>query len=424
MHHPLESPTALSPDASRLSRWIETFASLSEPGPGVTRLAYSSLERRSHAVFGEYMASLGLVVETDAAGNTIAELPATTDAGREGAIGTGSHLDSVPEGGRFDGTVGVIAGMEVARIAVEHEIPRRRPWRFVAFASEEGARFGQACNGSRMVAGLTTSADLERFHDKDGVSMASAMEGVGLAPDAVESAKWRGEDWFAFVEVHIEQGGVLESKNVRVGVVDVISGSTRVEVTVRGQASHTGGTPMHLRRDALVTAAECVLAGQMIATDPEHHGTRITVGRLDVHPGSITTIPGRVVFSVDVRDVDSDRQRLTAEALVARFEQIARSRGTQLTVAVIGDTSPAVLPSWIAEHIAAGAAEAGLSYRMLPSGASHDSQQINRVVPTGMVFVPSRDGLSHVPEEFTETSEIADGTAVLLQAMKRLDAAS
>ena len=423
MHHPLESSSTLPVDVSRLSRWIETFASLSEPGPGVTRLAYSSLERRSHAVFGEHMMSLGLVVETDAAGNTIAELPSTTDAG-EAAIGTGSHLDSVPEGGRFDGTVGVIAGMEVARIAVEHEIPRRRPWRFVAFASEEGARFGQACNGSRMIAGLTTSADLERFHDKDGVSMASAMEGVGLAPEAVESAQWRSEDWFAFVEVHIEQGGVLESKDVRVGVVDVISGSTRLEVTVLGQASHTGGTPMHLRRDALVTAAECVLAGQTIATDPEHHGTRVTVGRLDVHPGSITTIPGRVVFTVDVRDVDSDRQRLTAEALVTRFEQIARSRGTQLTVAVIGDTSPAVLPSWIAEHIAAGAAEAGLSYRMLPSGASHDSQQINRVVPTGMVFVPSRDGLSHVPEEFTETSEIADGTAVLLQAMKRLDAAS
>lgn len=424
MHHPLENPTALLVDTSRLSRWIDAFASLSEPGRGVTRLAYSSLERHSHAVFGEYMTSLGLVVETDAAGNTIAELPATTEGGREAAIGTGSHLDSVPEGGRFDGTVGVIAGMEVARIAVEQEIPRRRPWRFVAFASEEGARFGQACNGSRMIAGLTTSTDLERFHDKDGVSMASAMEGVGLAPEAVETAQWQSEDWFAFVEVHIEQGGVLESKHIRVGVVDVISGSTRLEVTVLGQASHTGGTPMHLRRDALVTAAECVLACQTIATDPEHHGTRVTVGRLDVHPGSITTIPGRVVFTVDVRDVDSDRQRLTAEALVARFEQIARARGTQLTVAVIGDTSPVVLPSWVAEHIAAGAAEVGLSYRMLPSGASHDSQQINRVVPTGMVFVPSRDGLSHVPEEFTEASELADGTAVLLQAMKRLDAAS
>ncbi|TQL44934.1 allantoate deiminase/N-carbamoyl-L-amino-acid hydrolase [Homoserinimonas aerilata] len=423
MQHPLENATASLVTTSRLSHWIDTFASLSEAGRGVTRLAYSPLERRSHAVFGEYMASLGLTVETDAAGNTIAELASTTGE-REAAIGTGSHLDSVPEGGRFDGIAGVVAGMEVARIAVEQQLPRRRPWRFVAFASEEGARFGQACNGSRMIAGLTTSADLDGFHDKDGVSMAAAMKSVGLAPDAVETARWRSEDWFAFVEVHIEQGGVLESKNLSVGVVDVISGSTRLEVTVLGQASHTGGTPMHLRRDALVTAAECVLACQTIATDPEHHGTRVTVGRLDVHPGSITTIPGRVVFTVDVRDVDSDRQRLTAEDLVARFEQIARSRRTQLTVALIGDTSPVVLPSWVAEHIAAGAAEEGLSYRMLPSGASHDSQQINRVVPTGMVFVPSRDGLSHVPEEFTEASELADGTAVLLQAMKRLDAAS
>lgn len=410
-------------DAERISHWIVRFASLSEQGPGVTRLAYSRLERDAHAVFAGEMMALGLSTTTDAAGNTIAELASSTGA-RSVAIGTGSHLDSVPGGGPFDGIAGVVAGMEVARIAVEQKVSRQRPWRFVAFAGEEGARFGQACNGSRMAAGLTGSADLHEFRDAAGVTMAQAMALVGLAPDNVASARWNPDDWFAFVEMHIEQGVVLQSKGTRVGVVDTISGSTRLQVTLLGQASHTGGTPMHLRRDALVAASECVLVCQAIATDPEHHGTRVTVGRLDVHPGSITTIPGRVVFTVDVRDVDSDRQRRTSEALASAFGRISEKQGTTLSIEVIGDTSPVVLPSWVIDHIAQSAAEAGLTCRMLPSGASHDSQQINRVVPTGMIFVPSRNGLSHVPEEFTYAEELAEGTAVLLRTMMRLDAAA
>lgn len=430
MHHPT---AVVSPvEAAKISHWIDRFAAMTEPGHGVTRLAYSPLEREAHAMFAAEMTALGLTVTTDAAGNTIAELAPTGAEGeaegetaeRAPAIGTGSHLDSVPEGGRFDGIAGVVAGMEVARIAVEQGVQRRRPWRFVAFASEEGARFGQACNGSRMIAGLTRSADLHELHDANGVTMAQAMTQVGLAPESVDSARWRADDWFAFVEMHIEQGGVLESKGTPVGIVDTISGSTRLQATLLGQASHTGGTPMRLRKDALVAASECVLACQAIATDPEHHGTRVTVGRLDVFPGSITTIPGKVIFTVDVRDVDSDRQRRTSEALASAFERISAARGTTLSIEVIGDTSPVVLPSWIVDQIAAGAADAGLAYRVLPSGASHDSQQINRVVPAGMIFVPSRDGLSHVPEEFTRAEELADGATVLLRTMMRLDAAA
>ncbi|MGB4136482.1 MAG: Zn-dependent hydrolase, partial [Microbacterium sp.] len=411
---------------ARIAAAIDGFAAMSEPGRGVTRLAYTALERRAHERFAEHMTGLGLVVATDPAGNTIAELAPTVPTADAGlaAIGTGSHLDSVPEGGRFDGIAGVVAAMEVARVAVEQDIPRSRPWRFVVFAAEEGARFGQACNGSRMIAGLTTAKDTHELSDAAGTTMAEAMASAGLRPDRIAEARWDPSDWFAFVELHIEQGGVLESRGGGIGVVDVISGSTRFEVTVTGQASHTGGTPMHLRKDALVTAAECVLGCDAIATDPAHHGTRVTVGRLDVHPGSITTIPGRVVFTVDVRDVDSDRQRETANALVALFRQIAHRRGTSLTVEPMGDTSPVVLPSWVAGHIVESARAEGQPYRVMPSGASHDSQQINTITPTGMIFVPSRDGLSHVPEEHTEMSDLAAGTSVLLRTLIRLDAAS
>ncbi|MDQ1205283.1 hydantoinase/carbamoylase family amidase [Microbacterium sp. SORGH_AS_0862] len=278
-------------EASRLTADLSAFAAFTEAGDGVTRLAYSALERRAHAFFEERMRELGCAVHTDAAGNTVAELAPTADTDVAGAIGTGSHLDSVVHGGRFDGIAGVVAAMEVARLAVGSSIARRRPWRFVAFAAEEGARFGQACNGSRMIAGLTSVEDTRHLRDVDGVSMYQAMCDVGLAPDELLSHVWDPAQWHAFVELHVEQGAVLQDAGVAIGVVDSISGSTRLHVVVDGTASHTGATPMHRRRDALVAAASCVIAGNSIANDSAHHGTRVTVGRLDVSPGAITTIP-------------------------------------------------------------------------------------------------------------------------------------
>ncbi|WP_433891066.1 Zn-dependent hydrolase [Streptomyces sp. CA-111067] len=418
--------TAASPvDAGRIDAHLAAFAALTEPGgPGCTRLAYSPLERDAHAVFAAHMAGLGLTVSTDHAGNTVAELPPDQAASGPGglpAVGTGSHLDTVPQGGGFDGIVGVVAAMEVAEIMVRQAVPHRRPWRFVAFAAEEGARFGQACNGSRMAAGLTRAADLAGLTDRDGVTMAAAMAAVGLRPDLVDGSRWRPDDWFAFVELHIEQGEVLRSQGLPLGVVDVISGSTRLRVRVEGRATHSGGTPMHLRRDALVTASECVLLGDRLARDPAHRGVRVTVGRLGVEPGSITTVPGAVEFTVDVRDVDSVRQRDTARALARDFESLARARGVELVTEVMADTSPVILPGWVAAESRAACTELGLPYRVLPSGASHDVQQIGHVIAAGLLFVPSRDGLSHVPDEFTPTDQITPGVHALLETLRRLD---
>jgi len=403
-----------------LERLIARFAELSEDGPGVTRLAYSHLERQAHQVFADEMAALGLVVKVDAAGNSIAELPATESLLKAG-LGTGSHLDSVPSGGRFDGIAGVCAAIETARVAIASAPVRRRPWRFVAFAAEEGARFGQACSGSRMVAGLTRTPDLARLEDKNGVSMAQAMSEVGLNPDAVSEARWEADDWLAFIELHIEQGNVLESHDIAIGVVDTISGSSRLLIELSGVASHTGGTPMHLRRDALAAAAECVLLCEKIANDEEHHGTRITVGRLDVDPGSITTIPGHVALTVDVRDFDHQRQRDTTRQLVQAFEAVVGRRGVGMRVSILGDTSPVVLPTSITNVIARSAAQNGLNYRVMASGASHDAQQITRTTSTGMIFVPSWNGLSHVPQEYTSFDDLARGTEVLISALLMLD---
>jgi allantoate deiminase/N-carbamoyl-L-amino-acid hydrolase len=415
------APHTLARDVRQdyLAAQMTALAELSEPGPGVTRLAYSALERRAHELFATQMRSFGLVVRTDAAGNTIAERP-----GREpglGAVGTGSHLDSVPTGGRFDGVAGVAAAMAVAEALHRQAAVTRRAWRFVAFAAEEGARFGQACNGSRMAVGTTSAADLATFTDHQGVTMSQAMVTAGLRPEDVDGERWRADEWFAFVELHVEQGGTLEEDGVEIGIVDVISGSTRLRVSVHGVASHSGATPMHLRRDALVTASACVLACDAIAREAGHEGTRVTVGRLDARPGSITTIPGDVDFTVDIRDVDGARQRATAAELGQRLAAIAARYGTRIEIATIADISPQELSGSVAGVAADSAKALGLSCRTLGSGASHDSQQMNLIVPTGMIFVPSHKGLSHVPEEFTSDEQLTAGARALAETLSRLD---
>ncbi|GAA4493674.1 Zn-dependent hydrolase [Actinoallomurus oryzae] len=409
----------LPASAPRIADALEELAGLSEGGPGVTRLAYSPLERQAHELFASWMRAAGCTVTVDPAGNTIATRPGRrADAP---ALGTGSHLDSVYNGGRFDGITGVVAAVEVARLLAEAKIETEHPLKFVAFAGEEGARFGQACLGSKLAAGLSSVAELNSRRDRDGVSVADAMSALGFDPARAVANPWRPQDWAAFLELHVEQGSVLERGQISVGAVDLISGSTRLELTLDGQASHTGGTPMRGRSDALAAASEAVLIAEELALDTRHRGTRATVGRLEVYPGSITTIPGRVTLSVDVRDIDADRQRLTAAEIVRRVQAVCDRRRVRLDVRLLADTSPVVLPVWVRRFITTAASELDVSYRVMTSGASHDAQMINRITPAGMVFVPSRAGLSHVPEEWTAPDEIATGVQVLAAGLLRLD---
>ena len=413
---------ALAADPCRLQSLLDTFAALSEPesGPGVTRLAYSPLEREAHAVFAARLADLGATVWTDAGGNTLAELPGTDAASP--AIGTGSHLDSVPNGGRFDGIAGVVAAMETARLVTEHEIVHRHPLRFVVFAAEEGARFGQACTGSRIVAGLTGPDDLPEKRDAEGVSIAEAMSAVALDPALVGEARWKASDWAAFVELHIEQGAVLESEGRRVGVVDAISGSTRLRFDLTGRASHSGGTPMHLRADAAAAAAEIVLLVESVAKQAAAAGTRATVGRIDIAPGSMTTIAGAATLWVDVRGLDRDRQHHAAAEIVDGAAAACARRGVRFTATPLAETPPVPLPATVRDPLVATCRELGLDPAVLSSGASHDAQQVNHVTPTGMVFIPSRDGISHDPAESTDIEDVALGTTVLAASLLRLDA--
>lgn len=414
--------TDLVADRARLAETIDAFAAMSErdSGPGVTRLAYTPLERAAHDMFAESMSTLGLGVWVDAAGNTLAERPGTDPA--RPAIGTGSHLDSVPNGGAFDGIVGVCAAMEVARLLVEHHVAHRHPMRFVVFAAEEGARFGQACTGSRIAAGLTRADDLPTKQDADGVSLADAMAEVGIDPTAVANAQWDADDWAAFVELHIEQGSVLENEGVRLGVVDSISGSTRLLLQLTGRATHSGGTPMQLRADAMTAAAEVVLLIESLANGEDNVGTRTTVGKIDVEPGSITTIAGHASLWVDVRGTDAERQRNTAQEIVRQAAAICARRGVGFEHEQLADTPPVRLQDGIRHELAASCRAIGVEPRVLTSGASHDAQQVNNVTPSGMMFVPSKAGISHDPAEWTSVDDITLGATALTASLLRLDA--
>ena len=410
-----------TPDAGRIAAMLEEIAATGAVPrrPGITRLAYSKEERAAHQVFAGWLTELGLSVRTDAAGNTIADL-AGTDPDAP-AIAIGSHLDSVPDGGRFDGIVGVVGAVEAARCLVQRGERTRHPLRFVAFAAEEGARFGEPCIGSKIAARRLRQETLNR-RDRDGVSLAEAMEQVAVDPRQLGEAAWDPTDWAVFLELHIEQARVLESVGRRIGLVDSVSGSTRIRITVLGQADHSGGTPMHMRTDALATAAEVILAAERLANEPQNRGARITVGQIQVAPNSITTISGQADMTVDIRDLDWDRQRAIAERVVQLANEVAERRGARIEVDLLAHTTPVVLPIWIRSIAADTCTALGIPYRVLPSGAGHDAQVINAIVPAGIVFVPSRDGLSHVPEEWTNPADIALGVSVLCGMVDRLDA--
>ena len=412
--------TELRADPSRIAADFELISAIgAEGGGGVSRIPFSPEERDAHHLVSGWMADLGLSVRTDSFGNTIGTLPGTDPA--RPAIGFGSHLDSVPHGGRFDGTVGVLSALEVIRMFAESDIKTAHPLMVVAFASEEGARFGEPCLGSKAVAGVLQQADMERLRDANGVTLAQAMRAVSLDPLALPQARWAPNTLAAFLELHIEQARSLEEGGERIGLVDAIAGNTRIRLVITGRQDHSGGTPMSQRRDALAAAAEVILAAESIANEPRRRATVATVGRLHVFPNSITTIPGDVEFYLDVRDVDSDRQRLTTQDIVTRAEETAARRGLRCEWEVVSDTSPVVLPKWLRDLTTGAAQRLDVPHRVTTSGAGHDAGILSRAIPAAMLFVPSRDGLSHCPEEWTNMEDIAIGARALAESIRDID---
>jgi hydantoinase/carbamoylase family amidase len=407
--------------ATRLHDAIEELAGFNDDpaAGGITREVYTPTYAAALERVAGWMREAGLAVRLDAVGNLFGRWEGA-DAGAP-CIVTGSHVDTTLNAGRYDGVLGVVGAIEAVHILRDGGFAPRRPIELVAWAGEE-PRFGTGCVGSRAAAGQLSRADLDRLCDRDGVSMAAALRAAGFDPDRLGEAEIDPAGVQALVELHIEQGAVLEDGGESIGVVEAIAAPHDFRLVFGGAATHAGATPMRLRRDALAGAAEAITALERIARESPSGTTVGTVGVLRVRPGAINVVPGEVELDVDVRDSDLAARTQVVEAAVAAAREIAARRGLDLEVAPIVEDVPVECDPRVVEAAGEAARELGLSARRMISGAYHDAMIMGARVPIGMIFVPSEGGISHHPDEHTDPDDLERGVRVLAGTLARLAA--
>ena len=397
---------------SELAQHLEAAARFGASRAGITRLAWSPELADVNAWLTRRLEEAGLEVEVDAAGNVFGKW----HAGEGGPVLVGSHLDTVPNGGRFDGALGVLAGLEAIRLLKRRRVRPRRPVWLVSFMDEEGARFGTALFGSRAFAGDDLS-DLGERRDGTGVTLRDAMAEAGLDFDRIGDAKAVGEI-AAYVELHIEQGALLERAGADVGIVTAIVGLLGFRAHMTGEANHAGTTPMPLRRDALVGAARTVLALRDEARGRDD--LTANVGSISVQPGGFNVVPGVCEFTIDVRS--PTRETLSrADALVRdTLTTVATEEKLELELDESYRLDVTPLHPGLQDTLRRAAEAEGASFLDLPSGAGHDAMAVAPHVPTAMLFVPSRGGISHSPDEYTAPEQCDLGARVLARALELL----
>jgi hydantoinase/carbamoylase family amidase len=384
---------------------------------GITREIYTRTYAAALERVMAWMREAGLEPRLDDVGNLFG-----TWAGAEGdapRVLTGSHVDTTLNAGAYDGVLGVLGAIEAVESLRAAGFVPRRTIEVIAWAGEE-PRFGTGCVGSRAAAGELARADLDRLIDRDGVSMASALRLAGFDPDRLADATIDPVGVHALIELHIEQAIVLETHGEPIGIVEAIAAPHDFRLTFEGAATHAGATPMALRHDALVGAAEAIVAIERLATGSPSGTTVGTVGVVRAWPGAINVVPGTVTLDVDVRDSDAHTREAIVGEIVATAHAIAAARRLTVTVdEIVVDTPVACDPTIIDASVAACEA-LDLSFRRMISGAYHDAMIMGRRVPVGMIFVPSRDGVSHHPDEYTSPEDLDRGVAVLAEALERL----
>jgi len=410
----MSPPSTIS--TGMLSR-LDALATVSESRNGLTRRYLTAQHREANDLVGDWMREAGMRVHQDAVGNIIGRYEgAREDAS---ALLIGSHLDTVVMAGKYDGMLGVVTAIECV-----HDLHRRgirMPFAIevVGFADEEGVRFQSTYLGSRAIAG-TFRQELLDARDADGMTMADALRAFGLDPGQIDTAAKRPEDVIGYLELHIEQGPVLESMDEPVGVVTAIAGATRSVVTLSGVAGHAGTVPMGNRQDALLAAAECALAVESVATKRSH--CVATVGRMEVGPGAPNVIPGSVTFSIDIR-ADEDAKRIKALAeLDSWLAEIADKRGCKLNVETVHEANSVTCAPWIVRQIEAAIAVDDGRVVRLPSGAGHDAAAISDLTDVGMIFVRCAGGISHNPDETITEADAAAGAELLLRVIENFQA--
>ena len=402
-------------DIDRLRADLDTLATFgADDAGGVTRSSYSAADRAARDWLAGRCAASGISYREDGIGNVFMRLGAPPGA----SVWTGSHLDSVPNGGRLDGALGVLAAVECLRVLREGGARLTRPVVAVAFADEEGAYRGYL--GSKALVRDYTADELAGITDLGGRPLVDALAASGLDPAAATRTAVEPTDIHAFVELHIEQGAVLDTEGVDIGVVTDVVGVGRGTFTFHGRADHAGTTPMHLRRDAVRGAADFIAGAYEIPADVGTGAAVLTCGDVRVSPGAYGIVPERATALVDFRDADRTALERIERAAVRRAEEAAAARDLDVDYARSSLTDPLPLDAGIQALIADAAGELGLSTRRMPSGAGHDAQIIGTIARAGMIFVPSREGRSHSPREHTAWRDIEHGANVLLGVVERL----
>lgn len=398
---------------TQLAEWlagVNQFGALA--GGGVTRLALSDEDMAAQQYVIEQMERLGLQVRRDAVGNIIARREGTESLP---VVAMGSHLDTVVQGGHFDGVAGVVSALEVVAMLQDEQL--RHPLEVIVFMSEESAPFGYATIGSKLACGKATPKDFAKPIKAGAATYVDALQARGFDPERYREAILRSEDFKAFFELHIEQGKVLYEAGEQIGIVENIAAPTRFKVTVEGLADHSGATPMNQRRDALVSAAKLILAVQDCGLAYADDGTVATVGVVDIEPGTINVIPGKVTMLVDLRGVVYESVMQAFQDFKEVVREVAEEDGVLITVDMLSSDEPVPLSLELADVLETAAAARGVRYRRMNSGAGHDSMHMAGVTPASMVFIPCKDGISHNPAEFAELNDLAEGTAVLAAAV-------
>ena len=410
----LRSQPSVTINGTRLLARIAELAQIGaiEGTQGCSRLAFTDSDREGRDLVVTWMTDLGLTVTVDAVGNVVAS---TGDAGAAGAVMAGSHIDTVGTGGRFDGNLGVLAGLEVIEATLAANVDLKRPLAVAFFSNEEGSRYPPDMMGSlAYVGGMSVESVLE-VEGADGTIVGEELERIGYRG----AAPCPGAVPHAFVELHIEQGPVLDNEAVQIGVVEGVQGISWTELKFIGQSNHAGTTPMSLRRAPMAVAAEVAVAARAIA--PDLGGTQVaTVGSLNLHPNLVNVVPAHATMTVDLRNTDETLLRQAEQQLMDSVQQIADREDINVESRSLARFEPVEFDKRVVDAIEALAQQKGLSTRRMPSGAGHDAQMIARVCPTGMIFVPSLDGISHNPAEHTDDEDLVAGAQLLADAMLAL----
>jgi len=405
-------------DQQRLLSEIEALAAISDAErPAVTRIVFTPTDLRARAWMLVHCEGAGLEVRQDAIGNMFARWVGSDPAAP--AVGTGSHIDAIPNAGKFDGVVGVLGGLEAIRALQRSGFRPRTSIELLVFAAEEPTRFGIGCLGSRLLSGTLSAEAAAKLKDRDGETVEEVRRKAGLSGN-LQHVKLPAEYYKGFIELHIEQGPLLERAQTPLGIVTSIAAPASLRISIEGAGGHAGGVLMPDRKDALCAAAELILAIETAARSSGAAGTVATVGMCEVFPGAVNSIPSRVGMTLDIRDTDLARRDSAMQSIERASQSISAKRQVSIQWELVNADAPAHCAPEVRKALADSCRRHGFQSLEMVSRAYHDSLFISRIAPTGMLFIPCRNGYSHRPDEYAAPEDIGRGALVLAESLAKL----